>query len=49
MTDYKKDKLLLRLHKFYWMSGVVLYTLAGMCALVLLIKWATQLVIYLIS
>lgn len=49
MTDYKKDKLALALHKFYWISGAAIYTLAGMCGIVLLGKWVTELVIFIIS
>ena len=49
MTDYKKEKMFQRIHKFYWISGAVLYILAGMCGLVLLIKYITIFVIYLIS
>lgn len=49
MTDYKKDKLYLKLHKFYWISGTAICTLAGMLGVVLLGKWLTQLVIYIIS
>jgi hypothetical protein len=49
MTDYKKVKLALKLHKFYWITGTGVCTLAGMCGVVLLGKWLTMLVIYLIS